>query len=282
MAAVHVDLDGARHIYRAHGWVYDGSEDPLFETGLQSALEILDDARVRATLFVIAEDMLDRPKQRLVRAAVAAGHEIASHSVTHRRLTGLASTAKRAEIIESRDRLTSALGTDVRGFRAPGFDIDGECLEMIADAGYTYDSSMVAGTRRERRSMAGASHRPLPGKPLLELPLPSLRSLRFHPSYSLVVGDWFFRLGVRHVRRAGVPFILLFHLTDFAAPLQSARLDGWKQRLFTLSHIGGDEKRARCAIMIDTIRSLYTIATTTELVAALATGAGGPTPSSLS
>src|SRR4029453_11434420 len=107
--------------------------------------------------------------------------------------------AKHAEISESRERIACALGTGVRGFRAPGFHIDTECLEMIADAGYSYDSSLFSGKRLGPRSQERP--RLVAGKPLVELPLPSLRSLPFHPSYSLVVGDWYFRAGLRDFLR---------------------------------------------------------------------------------
>lgn len=269
LAAVHVDLDGARHIFRAHGWHYDAPDDPLFETGLQGALEALALARVRATLFVIVEDMFDVAKRRMVRAAVEAGHEIACHSMTHRRLTALTLSAKRDEIAESRGRLAAALATDVRGFRAPGFHVDRECLEIIADAGYSYDSSILSGTALDARPNDGAPARPVSGKPLVELHLPSLRSLPFHPSYSLVVGNWYFTAGVHDFRRTNAPFVLLFHLTDFAEPLPAAKKLGWRQQLFTLSHLTATTKRARCAAMLETVRSRFTVTTTTELLAAV-------------
>lgn len=277
MAAVHVDLDGARHIYRAHGWSYDQSDDPLFKSGLQGALEVLDQAHVRATLFVIAEDMSDASKRSLVQAAVRAGHEVASHSVTHRRLTDLGLSAKREEIIESRQRLASALGISVQGFRAPGFHIDRECLEAIAEAGYAYDSSLFSSSAAGGRARAGAPYRPVPDRPLIELPVPSLGvfSLPFHPSYSLVAGDWYFKACVRNFRRTNAPFILLFHLTDFAEPLRSARIDGWKHQLFTLSYMGAEQKRARCRTMLEIIRSHFTVTTTPELLDALSRSASG-------
>ncbi len=265
LAAVHVDLDGARHIYRAHGWPYDPSDDPLFESGLRGALELLAGADVRATLFVIAEDVLDPRKRAVVREAVSAGHEIASHSVSHDRLTGLDREGKRREIVGSRVSLSSELGVDVRGFRAPGFHLDRECLELVNEAGYAYDSSILAARARE----ASRPHRPLPGQPLYELPVPTAGpfAFPFHPSYSLVLGDWYFRAGLADYRRRQSPLVLLFHLTDFAEPLPRGRTHGWQQRLFTLSHLSAAQKRARCAAMLDRVRRHFTIASTSRLLA---------------
>ncbi len=261
-AAVHVDLDGAAHIFRFHGWPYAGSDDPLFESGLRRALEFFDATGVRATLFVIAED-LDHPRKReLLQEAVARGHEIASHSVTHRRLTDLGRQDKRREIVESRERLQNVLGVEVRGFRAPGFAVDQEAVEFIDAAGYDYDSSFLA-----RRNPPV----PLPpqGGRLLELPIPmhGVLPLPFHPCYSLVMGKWLFRSGLRQFRRTGAALVLLFHLTDLADPLPADRLPGPMARFYTLSYLSAEHKQRRCREMLDWVRRDYELVDTGRLVA---------------
>ena len=55
-AVIHVDLDGALHIHRAHGWSDPPGRDLLFTTGLQNTLALLAERRLKATLFVIVED----------------------------------------------------------------------------------------------------------------------------------------------------------------------------------------------------------------------------------
>jgi hypothetical protein len=255
-AAVHVDLDGARHIFRAHGWTWDGDDDPLFESGLRGTLEVLERLDVCATLFVIAEDLDDPRKAELIREALRRGHSIASHSTTHRKLSTLSADDKRAELFGSRERLQDALGCDVRGFRAPGFDLDEESYRLIGEAGYAYDSSVFPDRAFAARigvdGIPQAPHRPLSDRPLWELPLPAHRPLPFpfHASYSLVFGMWYFRLGLSRFRRAGAPLVLLFHLTDFADPLPAGRLGGAGSKLFTLSHLSGAGKRRRCETML--------------------------------
>lgn len=270
-AAVHLDLDGGPHIFRAHGWSWPGTDDVLFETGLRGAMEVFAQARIRATLFVIAEDLLDRRKLDLIRSAIAAGHEIASHSVTHRRLTTLSSDEKRREIVESRERLTMALSVEVRGFRAPQFGIDRESLEIIDDAGYRYDSSVLPSVRTSGAqdfALADTPYRPLPGRALIELPLPAVGrwALPFHPSYSLVVGDWHFRRGLTRWKQRNAALVMLFHLTDFAEPLSSATVRGWKQRLFTLSYQSAQRKRDRSATMLEFAKRHFTFSDTAQLM----------------
>jgi peptidoglycan/xylan/chitin deacetylase (PgdA/CDA1 family) len=272
-AVVHLDLDGARHIYRVHGWSYPATDDPLFETGLEAALELFARESIVATLFVIAEDLDDRRKRALLDAAVRAGHEIGSHSITHRRLLGLAPAERRREIGESRTRLEQALGVPVRGFRAPALDADRSTLDLVAEAGYDYDSSFFGGHAGSARRFGG----PVPSVPfavgaadLVELPLPRAPGLPlpFHPSYAMVLGDWYFRAGLARARPAVPAFVLLFHLTDFAEPLGSGHLGPWASRWFTLSHLPAAAKRAAAVAMIDQVRRGYDLVATRELLAA--------------
>ena len=50
-AVVHVDLDGANHIFRYQGWEYPHTDDPNFETEFANMLRFLEHNDIRATLF---------------------------------------------------------------------------------------------------------------------------------------------------------------------------------------------------------------------------------------
>jgi peptidoglycan/xylan/chitin deacetylase (PgdA/CDA1 family) len=273
LATIHLDLDGGVHIYRVNGWRYKAPDDLLFETGLRQALDFFDRAKVRATLFVIAEDLGDPRKRELLSEAVRRGHDIASHSLTHRKLTTLNSDDKRREIFESRERLAQELGVEVRGFRAPGFDTDRESLELIDSAGYSYDSSLFPTPGVARRvgisNLCASPHYPLEDRQLVELPLPAHWPLPFpfHPCYSLVLGEWYFRAGLRRFRRTAAPLVLLFHLTDFADPLPENLLPNRMASLYTLSHINGERKRKRCEQMLELVNRQYELVETKTLLA---------------
>jgi hypothetical protein len=274
-ATVHVDLDGARHVYRAHGWDYEGT-DPLFESGMRGAMELFERLDIRATLFVIAEDLDDPRKRELIVEAAGRGHGIASHSLTHRKLSSLDRAGKLDELVRSRERLERAVERPVRGFRAPGFGMDPECLELIAEAGYTFDSSVFPDRAFAERvgvaSIPPRPHRPLDGKDLWELPLPAHRPLPFpfHPSYSLVLGMWYFRLGLSRFHGTGAPLVLLFHLTDFADPMPAERLRGAGSKLFTLSHLSAARKLERCERMLHAVGRRYRLIDTETLLGEVA------------
>jgi Polysaccharide deacetylase len=262
-AVIHVDLDGAAEIHEAHGWKYPGTDDSLFFSGLRHALDFFDAAGVKATLFVIGRQLDDPAKRELLLEACRRGHEMASHTQTHRWLTTLDSAGKRREVFESRERIASSLGVTPAGFRAPGFKMDAESLALLAEAGYRYDSSYFPG-----RNVAQQPHHPLEGRPLLELAMPGCSPLPFpfHPCFSLILGMRYFRLALRRFQRRNAPLVFLFHLTDFADPLPESELSGWGPRFYTLSHLSSVQKRARCRRMLETVRQSFRIVTTQELV----------------
>lgn len=271
-AVVHVDLDGAKHIFRDKGWKYDYSDDPLFESGLTGLLDFLDVNRVRATLFAIADDLNDPRKRELLQEAVRRGHEVASHSLTHRRLARLSYEEKRVEIAESRDRLEAELGAPVTGFRAPSYDVDRDCLDLLDAYGYRFDSSTFpTATFADRMRLAtvyGVPHRPFFDRSLIELPLPKYRPglFPFHPCYSLILGNRHFQSGLRRFRRTEWPLVMLFHLTDLAAPLDRDRLPNWRAKYMTLSHLSAAIKRARCQTMLDRVKEDYALTDTASLL----------------
>jgi len=273
-ATVHVDLDGAREIYEGHGWGYPHADDPIFESGLRNFLDFLASNGVRATLFVIARSVRDPRRRALLEAAVEQGHEIASHSLNHRYLTRIDAQGKHEEIGESRRLLERELGVEVHGFRAPGYRIDHESLGILADCGYRYDSSAFPTSRyatalRSSVEQLRRPHRPLPGRELVEWPMPDHRPLPlpFNPSYSLLLGPWLFRSGAARFRRGGRPLTLLFHLIDLADPLGAERLRGVSSRLFTLSTMSAARKRERCQAMLDQVRGAFRIVRTLDAIA---------------
>lgn len=272
----HVDCDGARHIYRIHGWDHPWHDDPLLLRGLSNALDYFRGRKIRATFFVIA-DMLDSPElSALLSRAVAEGHEIASHSMTHRLTTKLSADERRREIFDSKARLERELGVTVAGFRAPNFDLDPELMRDVERAGYLYDSSLFPDAVSAKK--AGVERiRPEPsplrrGSALLELPLPGYRPLPwpFHPCYSLLLGGWYFRRGLARHRKTRAPLVLLFHLTDFADPLPRDRTPRAAMRIFTLSTMTAERKAERIDVMLESVRAKSTIVTTEELLRRIA------------
>lgn len=272
-AVVHVDLDGARDIFAAQGLTWTSDRDSVFESGLARCLDFLDEESLTATLFVIARDLDDPRKLELLKKAVGRGHEIASHSITHPRFSNCSYEQKKAEIFESKRMLEEALGVVVKGFRAPSYEIDRESFQLLCDAGYSFDSSVYPDSRFARSlgipAILPAPFKPLLDEPVIELPMPGHRPgpFPFHPSYSQVLGMWYFNWRIRAFRRTGDPLVLLFHLADFADPLEKKELKGFRAKLFTQSHMTAQTKVRHCRKVIGRVRELYDLTTTNDMLA---------------
>jgi peptidoglycan/xylan/chitin deacetylase (PgdA/CDA1 family) len=270
---VHVDVDGASTIYRAHDWDYSYPDDPIFETGLSYILDLFERRGIKATFFVIAKNLEEPHKLELLKEVVRRGHEIASHSYTHPDMHKLDLDSKRREIVESREKLEHILGVKIRGFRAPGYQIDLECIELLDRYGYDFDSSAYANWAFSRRLNIPITNlrtiiQPYSENGLVELPVPFHQLLLFplNISYSHVFGLQYFKLGVRLLQKRATPFVLLFHLVDLAEPLPRERLNGQKSRLFTLSNKSREQKLTHCQDIINFMFQNFCLTDTSTLL----------------
>jgi polysaccharide deacetylase family protein (PEP-CTERM system associated) len=191
------------------------------ERNVDVVAEICAEFGVRGTFFFLGD--VARRFPQLVRRAAAAGHEIASHGMTHEKLTALSRAAARAEIFSSKRLLEDLAGGPVRGFRAPSFSIVREslwALDDLVDAGYGYDSSIFP-IGRPDYGIADAPRDPYlattpSGRRLVEFPLTVAPWLgRAVP----VAGGGYFRLlpyavtgwGFRRVNAAGRSGMFYLH-----------------------------------------------------------------------
>jgi peptidoglycan/xylan/chitin deacetylase (PgdA/CDA1 family) len=261
----HVDTDGLAAIYRGHGRSWEGPGS-FFVSATESALLFFREIDVRATFFVIAEDLDDVGKLQALRSIVDAGHEIACHGFRHRYLHRVESALKHEEIVDGKARIEDVLGRRVRGFRAPGYSIDRESLEIIAAAGYEYDSSIFPNSRFRQR--LGVRHLPsdpyeiLPEQGLMEFPMPTAWPgfPPFHPAYAFYLRRPYFHLAMRRFAKRADHLTLLFHFTDFAEPQEA--ISGLRLRIFTNDFFSAESKRRFLGHLVDDVRQVFDVTTT--------------------
>lgn len=201
-AAVNVDVDSLVHYHRIHGLDPARATEAAWERGVPRFLDLFRDLGVKATFFVIAEDVVRSPAARSVCGELAAlGHEVASHSFSHPYdLTRLPDAALHAELDRAREILSEVRGREVTGFRAPGYTLTDRLVDVLRQRGYAYDSSLfpcppyylakaaVMGWMRltgrrsasilDRPSILWAERSPHLRRGLLEVPVTVLPALR--------------------------------------------------------------------------------------------------------
>ena len=106
-------------------------------------LEVLAERNTTATFFLLG--WVARREAGLVRRIADAGHEIASHGMTHRMLETLTPETFARELRASRRLLEDAAGQAVVGYRAPTFSVNHRtawAFDVLAEQGFAYDSSV--------------------------------------------------------------------------------------------------------------------------------------------
>lgn len=120
-----------------------------FEQNTLKALDLLDRFKIKATFFVMGW-VADRHPE-IIREVARRGHEIASRGLYQRRRTRRMTPEEfREDLRRTREAVELASGTKVYGFRAARHwkaVSDLWMLDVLAEEGYAYDSSLVPVSR---------------------------------------------------------------------------------------------------------------------------------------
>ncbi|MEO5584236.1 MAG: XrtA system polysaccharide deacetylase [Flavobacteriales bacterium] len=179
-----------------------GAQESRVEKSFRSMLEVFAEKKVRTTLFFLAWVVERYP--HLVREAVAGGHEIASHGYAHELVYRQDRRTFTADIKKAKDIIEQAAGSAVRGYRAPGFSVTKETpwfYDAVAEAGYTYDSSIFPGER---------GHGGLPGALAVPHLVPTAHGdlVEFPISLSSMFGKQMYFFGGGYLRFFPYPLML--------------------------------------------------------------------------
>lgn len=158
LAALSVDVDSVASHLEGYGFERPEDDGAAYRLAVPRALDIFERLDVRATFFLIAAEA--QRHGPVVRAIVDRGHEVASHSMTHRLpFADLDPDRAEVELAGSRRVLEALSEAPVTGFRAPSWDAGRELLTRVAEAGYRYDASSYPSVLLPvlRRSIAARS-----------------------------------------------------------------------------------------------------------------------------
>ena len=114
----------------------------VYDEGIPRLLALFAAYGIRATFFVCGRDV---PAQAgWLADMVRQGHEVANHTTWHRPgFARLSREEKRADIAATDVLIEAACGQAPRGFKSPGFSFAPDQLDVLAELGYLYDSSIL-------------------------------------------------------------------------------------------------------------------------------------------
>ncbi len=107
-------------------------------------LDLLSEKEVKGTFFVLGQVADAFPA--LVKDIASRGHELGVHGYNHLQFFRMSPTQAFEELSTAKKRIEDLTGDRVYGHRAPAFSITPETewgLDVIANAGFTYDSSIM-------------------------------------------------------------------------------------------------------------------------------------------
>src|SRR5450432_3817996 len=147
LASVSVDLDAVACYYRIHALgdpPTDRARFAVLRRCLPRFAELFARHGVRATFFVVGADLeQDAEGRALLEDLARAGHELANHTHTHPYdFVRLGGVGMAAEIDRAHAAIGACAGGAPIGFRAPGYGISAEVLDVLRARGYRYDSSV--------------------------------------------------------------------------------------------------------------------------------------------
>lgn len=196
-----------------------------FPESILPIIGLLDKYKVCATFAVLGNVAEKHPE--LVKEIYDMGHEIASHSWSHKTLYELGKDAFEDEITRSVQILRSITGERPVGFRAPSFSIDKStswALKVLEEQRFEYDASIFP----IKTMLYGVPDAPLhiyrpsieditkedPNGKIIEFPMTVVKMVRNIPIaggfYLRALPFWFLQYGIKKVNEER-PAIIYIH-----------------------------------------------------------------------
>ena len=221
--ALSVDVEDYFQVRSFEGRIAFSSWDSFetrFGRNTRELLELYGRYNTKATFFVLGWNAQKDP--HLVREIEKAGHEIGSHGWSHTLVYRLTRSQFKEEVVRTKSLLEDISGSPVRGFRAPSYSITKAslwALEVLAEAGHTYDSSIYP-IRRKVYGIASAERKPhawkAGNKEIAEFPMSTARVAGWNVpfasgAYLRLMPLWITKLLVGHHNSKNLSTIVSVH-----------------------------------------------------------------------
>lgn len=180
-------------------------------------LDLLDNQKARATFFILG--WVARRFPEVVALIDSRGNEVASHGFTHGDVRKMSPEKFKSELESSKAMLEDIIGKPVYGYKAasPYFNRDHlSHYRLIAEAGYRYDSSLLADSPRME------SLKPFPimlgdGSSIIAIPQSARRKwgvlFRFGENMRILPG-WFGLNSIKNLNQKGYPAVINMKLWE--------------------------------------------------------------------
>lgn len=145
LATISVNVDSLERLHDELG--ISSRPDPvaIYAVAIPRVLALLDEVHARATFFVSGKDLAHPKAAEMLQEIVARGHEVATKGYQHAVNMRTWSKLSVAEEIERGSAaIVKVIGKRPQGFRAPGYNVDTRVIQLLAERGFKYDSSVLS------------------------------------------------------------------------------------------------------------------------------------------
>jgi len=208
--------------------------------GVPRILSLLDRHALKATFYIPGYSAHRYPE--VVRAIAEAGHEIAHHSYFHENTAGM-DEATEADMLDlGLKALRDVAGVRPDGYRAPMWEMNYHTPRLLADRGFTYDSSLMDSDFPYVLATSDAAD----AATLVEIPvswglddweqyayLPGLTGSGLIESPAKALEMWTLELEAMH--RLGAAFVLCCHPFLSGRPSRAEALEALIERMKSLT-----------------------------------------------
>ena len=238
---VHIDVDSPLRLlefYKVSDVKFDQTNlENFYETAFERIFAFFDKLSIKGSFFVAGKEIEHNETiHNIIRKAHSLGNEIENHTYSHP--FGLAEMPKDSiieEIDKCSDIIEKITGRKPVGFRAPGYSISDNIINILKNKGFKYDSScfwsvMIPALKYGKKIFLkgdikndgfGYVNHKLPHEPyeiiagLTELPLPRLKftGLPFYNNFNLWAPGFYSSIVSRTIRRTSL--LYLFHAVEF-------------------------------------------------------------------
>lgn len=144
LASVSLDADNLWCYLRVRAdpdWENYPSYLPTLKTRL---LDVFERHGMKSTVFMVGKDVEREDGAHMVSDLVAAGHEVANHSLDHEPWLHLYERSQLEEQLDRTDAAVVAAGAPrPTGFRGPGFSLSPDLLQLLSERNYSYDATTL-------------------------------------------------------------------------------------------------------------------------------------------
>lgn len=188
---------------------------------MRAMLELLDKHNIRATCFILGKLAEENPS--IVKQIHQAGHEIATHGYSHKKVYELTPKKFQSELRHSLSLLEDLTGEKVIGHRAAYFTVTQKSLwvlDILAEEGILYDSSIypvinyrygISNAKRLPSYITLKNERKIVEIPVATLPLHQLNIPLGGGAYFRIYPYFFFKNCLKYLESRQENFNLYIH-----------------------------------------------------------------------